>query len=61
MKKEQVLETLRSCGLVAVVRAKNAEDALRIGEACVKGGCAGIELTFTTPRITSIIERMSAE
>ena len=55
MKKEQVIEKLRSCGLVAVVRAKNAEDA------CVKGGCAGIELTFTTPRITSIIERMSAE
>ena len=61
MKKEQVIEKLRSCGLVAVVRAKNAEDALRIGEACVKGGCAGIELTFTTPGITSIIERMSAE
>ena len=61
MKKEQVIEKLRSSGLVAVVRAKNAEDALRIGEACVKGGCAGIELTFTTPGITSIIERMSAE
>ena len=61
MKKEEVIEKLRSCGLVAVVRAKNAEDALRIGEACVKGGCAGIELTFTTPGITSIIERMSAE
>ena len=42
MKKEQVIEKLRSCGLVAVVRAKNAEDAFRIGEACVKGGCAGM-------------------
>lgn len=29
MKKEQVLAKLRSCGLVAVVRAKDADDAMR--------------------------------
>jgi 2-dehydro-3-deoxyphosphogluconate aldolase/(4S)-4-hydroxy-2-oxoglutarate aldolase len=61
MKKENVLAQLHSCGLVAVVRAKDAEDAKRIGEACIKGGCAGIELTFTTPGITSIIETMAKE
>ena len=44
MKKEQVLAKLRSCGLVAVVRAKDADDAMRIAEACIEGGCAGIEL-----------------
>ena len=32
MKKEQVLAKLRSCGLVAVVRAKDADDAMRIAE-----------------------------
>ena len=50
MKKEQVLAKLRSCGLVAVVRAKDADDAMRIAEACIEGGCAGIELTYTHPR-----------
>jgi len=38
MKKEQVLAKLRSCGLVAVVRAKDAGDAMRIAEACIEGG-----------------------
>ena len=52
MKKEQVLAKLRSCGLVAVVRAKDADDAMRIAEACIEGGCAGIELTYTTPAST---------
>lgn len=50
MKKEQVLAKLRSCGLVAVVRAKDADDAMRIAEACIEGGCAGIELTYTPRR-----------
>ena len=61
MKKEQVLSRLRQCGLVAVVRARDAEDALRIAEACIRGGCAGIELTYTTPGVNDIIQRMASE
>ena len=61
MKKEQVLAKLRSCGLVAVVRAKDADDAMRIAEACIEGGCAGIELTYTTPASNAIIEKMARE
>lgn len=61
MKKEQVISKLRACGLVAVVRAKDADDAMRISEACIKGGCAGIELTFTTPGVLPIIEKMAKE
>ena len=52
MKKEQVLAKLRSCGLVAVVRAKDADDAMRIAEACIEGGCAGIELTYTAAGVS---------
>ncbi len=61
MKKEQVISKLRACGLVAVVRAKNADDAMRISGACIEGGCAGIELTFTTPGVLPILEKMSRE
>ena len=61
MKKEQVLAKLRSCGLVAVVRAKDADDAMRIAEACIEGGCAGIELTYTTPGVNAIIEKSMTE
>lgn len=61
MRKEEVLAGLRSCGLVAVVRAKDSDDAMRIAEACIEGGCAGIELTYTTPYVTDIIKKMSKE
>jgi 2-dehydro-3-deoxyphosphogluconate aldolase/(4S)-4-hydroxy-2-oxoglutarate aldolase len=61
MKKEQVISKLRACGLVAVVRAKDADDAMRISGACIEGGCAGIELTFTTPGVLPIIEKLAKE
>lgn len=61
MKKEQVLQNLRTCGLVAVVRANGSDDAMRIAEACIRGGCAGIELTFTTPDVLTVLTRMSKE
>ena len=61
MKKEQVIEKLRCCGLIAVVRAKDGDDALRIAEAFIRGGCAGIELTYTTSGINDIIARMARE
>lgn len=61
MKKEQVIEKLRRCGLIAVVRTKDGDDALRIAEACIRGGCAGIELTYTTSGINDIIARMARE
>ena len=47
MLKEDVLKKLTDCGLVAVVRANNAEEAIKISDACLAGGCTGIELTFT--------------
>jgi len=61
MDKEEVLRTIRSCGLVAVVRAKDGDDARRIAEACILGGVAGIELTYTVPGVTNIIRTVAEE
>ena len=49
MKKEQVIDRIRETGLVAVIRAENEDKAVRITEACLKGGVAAIEITFTVP------------
>ena len=38
MEKSKVLQKLTDCGLVAVVRAKDAEEAIRISDACLEGG-----------------------
>ena len=55
MLKEDVLKKLTDCGLVAVVRANNAEEAIKISDACLAGGCTGIELTFTVPGADKVI------
>lgn len=56
MDKEKVIERIREVGLVAVVRAENEEKAIKITEACIEGGVAAIELTFTVPFAHNVIE-----
>lgn len=58
----QKLETLKKimdCGLVAVVRAENSEQACKIADACIAGGVAGIEVTFTVPGAADVIRDLA--
>jgi 2-dehydro-3-deoxyphosphogluconate aldolase/(4S)-4-hydroxy-2-oxoglutarate aldolase len=50
-----VLQKLMQSGVVAVVRAQNSEQAIKITEACMKGGIAAIEITFTIPKAAQVI------
>lgn len=59
MKKEEVISKIRDVGLVAVVRAENEDKAVRITEACIEGGVAAIELTFTVPFAHNVIESLA--
>ncbi len=59
MLKEDVLKKLTDCGLVAVVRANNAEEAIKISDACLAGGCTGIEITFTVPGADKVIAALA--
>ena len=52
---------MTAAGLVAVVRAENAEEAIRISDACLEGGCPSIELTFTVPGALNVIEALAAK
>lgn len=61
MEKEQVITKLTETGLVAVVRANNADEAIRISDACLEGGCNAIELTFTVPGAHKVIEALAAK
>ncbi len=60
MKKEQVLSKIKEAGIVAVVRAESSDQAKRIADACIEGGVAAIELTFTVPRAHRVIEELAA-
>ena len=61
MDKQQVLTKMTDAGLVAVVRASNAKDAIRITDACLEGGCPSIELTFTVPGAAKVIEALASK
>lgn len=60
MDKETVIKRISEVGLVAVVRAENAEKAKKITKACIEGGVAAIEITFTVPKAHEIISELSS-
>lgn len=58
--KLQLLSRITEAGLVAVVRAETADQALKIADACLAGGCPAIEVTFTVPGAHRVIEALAA-
>lgn len=63
--KIETLKKMADVGIVAVVRAENAEIAEKIAKACIDGGIPAIEVTFTVPGaekvITALKEKFSKE
>ena len=59
MDKLQVISKIKEVGVVAVVRAESAEQAIKITDACIKGGIPAIELTFTVPGANKVIEELA--
>ncbi len=59
MDKEKVITRICDAGIVAVVRAEDSETAMRITDACIEGGVAAIELTFTVPGAHKVIEELA--
>lgn len=59
MSKEKVISRICDGGLVAVVRAENGEQAKKIADACIAGGVAAIEITFTVPGAVGVLEELA--
>lgn len=55
------LEIMLEGGVIPVVRAKSADEALRIVEAIRKGGINTIEVTMTVPGAIGVMERLAKE
>jgi 2-dehydro-3-deoxyphosphogluconate aldolase/(4S)-4-hydroxy-2-oxoglutarate aldolase len=58
--KWNILKRITDAGVVAVVRAENEDQALRISEAVQAGGIPAIELTVTVPGAHRVIEALAA-
>jgi 2-dehydro-3-deoxyphosphogluconate aldolase/(4S)-4-hydroxy-2-oxoglutarate aldolase len=61
MVKLKVLGKVIESGLVAIVRTNRSDQAARIAEACARGGAAAIEITFTVPGATAVIEALAKQ
>lgn len=59
MGKQEVLRKIKDVGVVAVVRAESAEQAIKISRACVDGGIPAIELTFTVPGAADVLKELA--
>lgn len=57
--KIEVLRKIADSGLVCVIRADSPEQASRIADACVDGGVAAVEITFTVPGASDVIEHLA--
>jgi 2-dehydro-3-deoxyphosphogluconate aldolase / (4S)-4-hydroxy-2-oxoglutarate aldolase len=53
------LKKLKEEKLVVVVRGKSLEEAIETAEACIQGGVKFIEITFTVPGASKIINILS--
>jgi 2-dehydro-3-deoxyphosphogluconate aldolase/(4S)-4-hydroxy-2-oxoglutarate aldolase len=57
--KSAIISRICDVGLVAVVRAESGEQASKIAQACIEGGIAAIEMTFTVEYAHEIIRDLS--
>jgi len=57
--KQEILEGILDCGIVAVVRAESADLAFKAIEAALAGGVNVIEVTFTVPGALEIIAKLA--
>ena len=60
MLKQEIISLLQQEKIVAVIRGRNATEALEISNASIKGGIRIIELTYTTPFVEEVFKKLQA-
>src|SRR5689334_9142364 len=60
MTKSEVVRQIRETGVIPVVRAQSADEAMRAIDAIRVGGIAILEITMTVPGAVKVIEEVSA-
>ena len=59
MNKSEVLKQIKDTGVIPVVRATTADEAMRAIDAIREGGIAVLEITMTVPNAFSVIEQVT--
>jgi len=59
LQRVKTVERIVEAGVIAVIRADSAEEAIQLAEACRRGGVGAIEITFTTPGAEGAIRELA--
>ncbi len=59
MYKSEIISEIKKAGLVAVIRAGDVTEAIRLTEACIAGGVTAAERAFTVPVAHKGIEELA--
>ena len=59
MTKQQILAQIASVGLVPVVRAQSADEAMKVVDAIREGGVTVLEITMTVPGALGVMEQVA--
>ncbi|KAA0957367.1 bifunctional 2-keto-4-hydroxyglutarate aldolase/2-keto-3-deoxy-6-phosphogluconate aldolase [Planococcus kocurii] len=57
--KMEVYHQLLDAKIVAVIRGKDANEAIAIAETAISGGLKAIELTYTTPNVSRVFDKLA--
>jgi 2-dehydro-3-deoxyphosphogluconate aldolase / (4S)-4-hydroxy-2-oxoglutarate aldolase len=61
IRKVRILEKISNIGVVAVVRADSVTRAKEVSLACMKGGIPLVEITYTVPGATDLIQTLKRD
>jgi len=61
MNREQTLQELTDCGVVAVIRAPDPNQVRPLVDALLEGGVTGIEVTMSTPNAVAVIGELAKD
>ena len=58
MTKADIIQSIRNIGIIPVVRASSADEAIQVVEAIKAGGVSLLEITMTVPGAVQVIEQL---
>ena len=58
MNKSEIIQRIRDIGVIPVVRASSADEAIKVVEAIKAGGVSILEITMTVPGAVQVIEQL---
>ncbi len=61
MNKQDVIEKVKSLGLLAVIRGPSAELTVKMVAALIAGGVKGIEITYSTPNAEQVVAELAGK